>query len=315
MRQSNNLKGALFAFLAFSIYSSHDVIVRYLGGIYSPIQVLFFASLLSFPLLTLMMVQDATPGTLRPLHPRWVAMRSVTMAFGGLSGFYAFSALPMAQVYSILFTVPLLITVLSIPILGEKVGLHRSGAVIVGLIGVLVVVRPGSTEFTLGHASAMLAAVCVATQSVIARRIGQSERQIVMLLYPFAAVFIVMGASLGFVYEPMPFIDFAAVVGIAVLGFIAAFLLIGAYRAGEAAVVAPMQYVQIVWAAIFGALLFDESLDLPTVLGAGIIISSGLYIVAREAFADVSENRPVLRTRSRAISPGTFRIGFFLRRK
>ncbi|GAA6209952.1 DMT family transporter [Cognatishimia sp. WU-CL00825] len=315
MSQSNNLKGAFFAFIAFSIYSSHDVIVRYLGGIYSPIQVLFFASLMSFPLLTLMMVQDATPGTLRPLHPRWIILRSLTMVCGGLSGFYAFSSLPLAQVYSILFTVPLLITILSIPILGEKVGLHRAGAVIVGLIGVLIVVRPGSTEITPGHASAMLAAICVATQSVIARKIGKKERQIVMLLYPFAAVFIVMGASLGFVYKPMPFFDLAAMGTIAVMGFFAAFLLVGAYRAGEAAVVAPMQYIQIVWAAIFGALLFNETLDLPTIIGATVIISSGLYIVAREAFAGVSENRPVLRTRSRALSPGTFRIGFFLRRK
>ncbi len=315
MAISNNLKGALCAFAAFSIYSAHDVIIRFLGGSYAPMQVLFFASLMSFPLLTLMLVQDATPGTLRPVHPWWTALRSAAMALGGLCGFFAFSTLPMAQVYSILFTVPLLITLMSIPILGERVGLHRTFAVILGLVGVIVVVRPGATVFTMGHVAAFIAAICVALQSVIARRIGKEERQIVMMLYPFAAVFLIMGTGLGFVYKPMPLSDFAAMGAISVMGFAAAYLLVMAYRAGEAAFVAPMQYVQIIWAAIYGVLLFDETMDGPTWIGAAIIIASGLYIVAREAFGGGSENRPVLRTRSRAISPGTFRVSQYLKKK
>ncbi len=314
MTQSNNIKGALLSLAAFSTYASHDVVVRILGANYSPMQTLFFASLLSFPLLTLMMVGDKVPHSLRPIHPWWVALRSLNMVGGGLCGFYAFSVLPLAQVYSILFTVPLLITLLAIPILGERVGIHRAGAVVAGLIGVLVVVRPGSTELNLGHLSALIAAFCVASQSVIARRIGNEENSIVMMLYPFAAIFITMGIALGFVYEPMPFVDFAGMGLIAALGFVGAFLLVGAYRAGEAAIVAPMQYSQIVWATIFGLLFFDEVPDMPTYIGAAIIIASGLYIVMREALGGASENTPVLRNRTRAIAPGTFRVGRHLRR-
>lgn len=315
MPESNNIKGALLSLAAFTTYASHDVVVRILGANYAPMQILFFASLLSFPLLTLMMIRDKVPANLRPIHPWWVALRSLNMVGGGLCGFYAFSVLPMAQVYSILFTVPLLITILAIPVLGERVGPHRAGAVLVGLIGVIVVVRPGSTELSLGHLSALLAAICVASQSVIARRIGNEETSIVMMLYPFAAIFLTMGIALGFVYEPMPFIDFIGMGAIAALGFVGAFFLVAAYRAGEAAIVAPMQYSQIVWATIFGLIFFNEKPDLPTFIGAGIIICSGLYIVMREAIGGASENTPVLRSRTRALAPGAYRIGPQLRRK
>lgn len=315
MTPTNNLKGALLSLGAFSVYASHDVIIRYLGGIYAPMQVLFFASLLSFPLLTLMMISSAEETRLRPIHPWWVAARSLTMVGGGVCGFYAFSTLPMAQVYSILFTVPLLITLIAIPVLGERVGIHRAGAVVLGLIGVLIVVRPGAAPLSLGHISGLFAALCVATQSVIARRIGNEESQIVMLLYPFAAILVTMGIAMAFVYKPMPLLDFAAIGAVAVMGFIAAFLLVGAYRAGEAAIVAPMQYSQIVWAIIFGLMFFDEAPDSQTLIGAGVIILSGIYIVVREAVTGNSANTPVLRNRTRAIAPGGFRISHFVRRQ
>lgn len=315
MTPTNNLKGALLSLGAFSIYATHDVIIRYLGGNYSPMQILFFAALLAFPLITLMIVTDGRNSEVRPVHPWWVALRSATMVGGGVFGFFAFASLPMAQVYAMLFTVPLLITLMAIPILGERVGIHRAGAVILGLVGVLIVVRPGADALTLGHLSGFAAALCVALQSVIARRIGNDESQIVMMLYPYAAIFVSMGFALAFVYKPMPLIDFAAVAGITILGFIAAMMLVAAYRSGEAAIVAPMQYSQIVWATVFGTIFFSETPDLQTLLGAGVIIASGIYILVREAVAGNSENTPVLRNRSRAIAPGGFRISQALKRK
>jgi drug/metabolite transporter (DMT)-like permease len=310
-----NLKAVLIALLAFAIYSSHDVVVKYLGALYSPFQIIFFTSLLSFPLVTLMLVRDPTAGNLRPVHPWWLALRSLAMATGATSAFYAFSVLPLAQTYAILFASPLLITLLSIPVLGEKVGLHRALAVLVGLAGVLVVLRPGATDLTLGHLAALVAALANATQSVIVRKIGREERRVVMMLYPLAATFLVMGVALPFVYVPMPVFDLGAMAIVAVFGFIAALCLVLAYTMGEAAVVAPMQYSQIVWAALYGFFLFGESIDRATWIGAGIVIASGLYIVLREALGGRSENTPVLHTRSRSYAPGSFRISQTLRRK
>ena len=95
---SPNAKGALLALLAFGIFSTHDVVVKILGGVYSPFQIVFFSVLLSFPLATVMMMRDANPGTLVPRHPWWLALRTGAAVVTGVSVFYAFSVLPLAQV-------------------------------------------------------------------------------------------------------------------------------------------------------------------------------------------------------------------------
>jgi drug/metabolite transporter (DMT)-like permease len=101
---------------------------------------------------------------------------------------------------------------------------------------------------------------------------------------------------------------------ISALGFVAGLVLISAYKNGDAAIVAPMQYSQIIWASIFGFFIFGETVDRPTVIGAGIIILSGLYIVFREARLGSKSQTPVLRTRSRGATAASFRISPMLRR-
>lgn len=309
-----DLKGILLALAAFGIFATHDVIIKMLGSSYSPFQIIFFAVLLSFPLVTLMLMRDPTSGHLRPVHPWWIALRTAAAVMTGISAFYAFTVLPLTQTYAILFAAPLLITVLSIPILGETVRLRRWLAVIVGLIGVMVVLRPGATVFGLGHAAALTAAVCSALASIIVRKVGQDERTVVLLLYPLVANFVVMACALPFIYVPMPIEHLGLVAVISILGFTAGFLLILAYRHGEAAIIAPMQYSQIIWASAFGYFFFSELPDNATMLGASIIIASGLYIVFRESRPNTSENTPVLRTRSRHETGSTFRISPFIRR-
>jgi len=292
----------------------HDVVVKFLGGVYSPFQIIFFSTLLSFPLITMMLMRDPTPGHLRPVHPWWIALRTVAGVVTGTSAFYAFSVLPLAQTYVVLFAAPLMITVLSIPVLGERVRFRRWMAVIVGLIGVIVVLRPGSAELGLGHIAALTAAFGISLASIIVRKIGQEERSVVLLLYPMIANFTVMAFALPFVYQPMPIGDLGLIGVISVFGFVAGLLLIVAYKNAEASIIAPMQYSQIIWAAVFGALIFDETIDRVTFFGASIVILSGLYIVFRESRASVSENTPVLRTRTRHEVGATFRISPFLRR-
>jgi len=209
---------------------------------------------------------------------------------------------------------PLIITVLSIPILNEKVGLHRWAAVGMGLLGVLVVLRPGTTALGLGHLAALIGAFGGALASVIVRKIGREERAAVLMLYPMVITFLVMGAILPFAYEPMPLPHLGLMVAVSVLGFGAGLCIIAAYRNADAAVIAPMQYSQIIWAAIYGQLLFAEKTDQMTWIGTSIIIASGLYIVVRESMDDNSEHTPVLRTRSRFETGALPRVSTFLRR-
>lgn len=309
----SNTKGVLLALLGFAVFSTHDVIVKYLGASYGPHQILFFSVLFGFPLLSFMLVGDASSGNMRPNHPWWTALRTLSIIISSMCVFYAFSVLPLAETYSILFTVPLMITLLSIPILGERVGIHRGGAVLVGLIGVLIVVQPGATDFTFGHLAALVGAFAASLNSIVVRRIGREERDVVLLLFPLLGSFLVMGALMPFDYKPMPLSDIVAVAILSALGFIALNCMIGAYKAGEAAIVAPMQYSQILWATAFGMLLFDEQPQQWTLIGAGVIIASGMYIVFRESRANISKNTPVLRTRGRIAAGAHIRVGPLLR--
>jgi drug/metabolite transporter (DMT)-like permease len=295
---SGNAAGALLGLGSFGIYATHDALVKLLGGHYAPAQLIFFSVLFSFPLAMLSLMRDPEPGTLRPVHPWWMALRTGASVVCGLSAFYAFSVLPLAQVYAIVFAQPLLITLLAIPVLGERVRLRRGLAVVVGLLGVLIVLRPGSTELTLGHAAALVAAVGGATASIVVRRIGQDERPVVLLIYPMAANLALMALALPWVYRPMEAGHMGLIAALAVLGWVGGVVIIMAYKAGEAVIVAPMQYSQIVWAALYGALFFGEAIDGATAAGAGVVIASGLYIVLREGRA--SSARPVLNTRGRA---------------
>jgi len=309
----SNLRGALLSLAAFGIYATHDVVVKFLGESYSAFQTIFFSGLLGFPLVTMMLMSDRTDGNLLPKHPYWTALRTVSAVLTGIGGFYAFSVLPLAQCYAIFFAMPILITLLAIPILGEKVGLHRGVAIVVGLLGVIVVLRPGSVELGLGHLAALSAAVTGALTSVIIRKIGSDERPILLMLYPMVANFVVAGLALPFVYLPMPVTHFGLLAAMSAMSLLAGMLIIAAYRTAPAIIVAPMQYSQILWAAVYGWLFFNEQVDLWTGVGTGIIIASGIHIVLREGKPQVSENRPVLENRSRFETGAFPRISLLMR--
>ena len=297
---SPNLRGALLSLAAFGIYATHDVVVKFLGGGYSAVQIIFFSGLLSFPLVSVMLLGDKRDGNLMPRHPWWSALRAIAATVTGLMGFYAFSKLPLAQCYAIFFAMPLLITLMAIPMLGERVGMRRGIAVIVGLLGVLIVLRPGSGEgFTLGHLAALGAATTGSLSSIIVRKIGRDERSVVLMLYPMVLTFVATGALMPFVYQPMPVGDMALTAVMAFLGTLGALASIAAYRIAPAVIVAPMQYSQIIWAVIYGWMFFDEGVDFYTAVGSTVIILSGIYIVLREGTPLVSQNRPVLENRSR----------------
>lgn len=135
------------------------------------------------------------------------------------------------------------------------------------------------------------------------------------MLYPMMANFVLMGVALPFVYVPMTLPDLVGTLAMSILVNLAGLCMIVAYKKGDAAIVAPMQYSQIIWATIFGVLLFSEFPDAMTLLGAAIIIASGLIIVFREGTKDASETTPVLRTRSRFETGTAARLSPTLRKR
>ncbi|MEP3427293.1 MAG: DMT family transporter [Roseibium sp.] len=293
---TTTLRGFGFALLAFAIFSTHDAIIKSLGGSYSVFQIIFFSMLFAFVPMSIIMLADRAVDNFRPHHPWLVLLRSGLAIVAMSCAFYAFTTLPMAEVYALLFATPLLVTALSVPLLGETVRFQRWAAVIVGLIGVMIVLRPGVSDFTLGHAAALVAACASSMASILIRKIGGEERSAVLILYPMTASLIVMSLLMPSVYRPVSLPDLGLMASVGFLSVIAQLCVIFAYRAAPAAVVAPLQYSQMLWATFFGVFFFYETPDFYVALGSVVIISSGMFVVWRESRENVSMRRPVTRT-------------------
>ena len=292
----SDLRSALMALLAFGLFASHDALVKILGSQYSIFQIIFFSGLFAFVPVTLMMTADKAADNFRPHRPWLLAARMTTGVISMACAFYAFTRLSLAETYALLFATPLLITVLAVPLLGEVVRLRRWIAVLVGLAGVLVVLRPGAADLNLGHLAALTAACGSALSAIIIRKVGGAERPAVLILFPMFANIGVMALMLPQVYQPVELADLALMASVGLLAMLAQLSIIAAYRSAPAVVVAPVQYSQILWATLFGYLIFNDVPDKWVFIGAGIIILSGLFVVLRESTEDVSEKRPVLRT-------------------
>lgn len=276
------VQGALLSLAAFGLFALVDMSIKFLGGDYSPFQIMFFVTLMTCPVALAYAMADGAEQSLRPRRPGLTALRCVGVVINGVLGTYAFTVLPLAQCYAIFFTMPLMIALLSVPFLGERIDLPRGIAVVVGLVGVIIALDPSRAELQWGHLAAMVAAVVGATNYLIIRMSGGVERAVVLQIYPLLAQLVVAGAVLPFVHVPMPAADLGLTALMGLAGFVGYLFIIAAYRRAPAIVVAPMQYSQILWAAVIGALYFGEVMTAQTVFGTALIIAAGVVIVARQ---------------------------------
>lgn len=294
-REPSVLKGIVLALVGFATFSCHDVLVKILHE-YSVFQIIFFAMMFGYVPFSLARIFDARAISLHPKNFWLVFFRALFMVGGLVFAFLAFSLVPLVQAYVLLFTTPVLISLLAIPFLGEKIHATRGISIVMGLIGVIVVLRPTPDNFNLGHLCGIAAALSNSAAAIISRKIGNLEHSATLILTPLILNILVSGGMLYFVYIPMPLGDLALMFLIGILGLLAQLAILWGYRIAPAAVVAPMQYSQMIWAILFGYLFFSESIDRVAMLGVVITVLSGVMIVWRES--QVSDNQPVLSTRN-----------------
>ena len=169
-----------------------------MGTTYSVFQIIFFATLFSFIPISALMLADKKSGTFRPKNLILVTTRSLFQVVGFICAFFSFTALELAEAYSLLFVTPLLITVFASLFLGEVIRLRRMIALGFGFLGVMIVLRPGFSLFELGHLTAILASFCASMAFIILRKIGQIERSASVILVPMFTTLIVSGLFLRF---------------------------------------------------------------------------------------------------------------------
>lgn len=276
------LRGALLGAAAMGIFACYDLAIKFLGTAYHPFQIMFFTGLAAVPFIILQLVWAREVGDYRPKLPRLTAARcAVALLQGGL-GTYVFTALPIAQAYAVFFTMPLMIALLGAWTLNEPIRPASLIAILVGFAGVLVALNPfaaGAPPLEIAHLLAVGAAIAGALNFVIMRKTAPIERAAVLIIYPTLSQLAVVALALPFVYQPMPIAHHMLTWVMAVFGIGGTYVIVAAYAAAPAAVVAPMQYTQIIWASIGSYLIFGEVVTPVMALGIAVIIASGVYLL------------------------------------
>jgi S-adenosylmethionine uptake transporter len=275
-------RGIAFAVLAFAIFSCADAAVKWLSATHSIFQIIFLSTLFAFVPVAALVRREGGLAVLRPRHPGLVALCPLLLAADMVLVFFAFTRLPLADAYTMLFTTPMLVTALSVRLLGERVGWRRWTAVAVGFGGVLIVLRPGFADLDLGHVAALASSLFFALSLIVARRIGGSESGSTLLVSMMLALLVVTAPVPPAVYVDSTPADLAMLAAIGLLMGLGHLGLIQALRLAPSAVVAPFHYSQIVWAIVFGLLLFGNRPSPWVIAGSAVIIASGLYILWRE---------------------------------
>jgi len=283
------IKGIALGFLAYGLFAFGDAAVKALAGKLSVFEIGFFGALFAGAVLPFMRpAGQRWRDALRPKRPGLVMLRAASGLLAGLLGIFAFTRLPFAEVYAIVFLAPSFVTILSILLLKEHVGWPRWAALPLGLAGVLLVVRPGFEAVAPAHFAAVGVALCTATTVLILRTLGPVESRATLLAYALAAAIIVNGALMlpTFRWPTAP--EFLLLAAAGLLSATAQLGLMFATRLAAASSIAPTQYSQMVWAVAIGAIVFAEIPDQLALAGIMLIIASGAFAFLRQPPARVT---------------------------
>jgi drug/metabolite transporter (DMT)-like permease len=262
-----------------------DTAVKWLAKGYSPLQIGFVRYLMGLCIAVGIATRAGGIGTLRTRRIGGHLLRSALNLTTMLSFYYALRLLPLADSIAINFAAPLFVTALSGPMLGEHVGIRRWLAVAFGFAGVLLAVQPSPGGISPGAALALLSGLTWALTIVTSRQISGTESSHTILFYYSLAVVVVLGAAMPSLWIEPSFHDWIWFIVVGISGSFGQFCYNQAFRYGEASLVAPLDYLSIVWATLFGFAIFG---DIPSWLvlgGAACIVASSIYIAHREAKA------------------------------
>jgi drug/metabolite transporter (DMT)-like permease len=266
------------------VFAAQDGLSRHLAGEYNVLMVVmirywFFAA---FVLALAARQPGGLAAALRPRHPLLQFTRGLLLAGEICLVVLAFTLLGLVATHAIFACCPLLVAALSGPVLGERVGWRRWTAIGIGFIGILVILRPGAAVFSPWALVALGGAFVFATYSLLTRYVSRADSATVSFFWTG----IVGGAAMTAVglwfWEPMALRDWGWMAMLCCTGVLGHFLLIKAYEVAEASAVQPFAYLQLVFATVMGVMVFDETLTVPVVVGAAIVVAAGLFTLWRQ---------------------------------
>lgn len=285
MRSSGTtaLRGIACSVGAVSIFSIQDVIIKQLSGTLSVLEIVCFRSFVALPTVVLIAALTTGLGSLRAVRADRQLLRSVLMLMSYTSYYVAISLLPLADAIAIAFASPLFVALLSGFVLRERIDRTSIAMILVGFVGVLLIVRPGSSAFQPGSLVALFAAFINAVVNMYTRRLGETDSSAAISLWTMIIFFIGSGLSLPFDFVQPAAGDYALFAVCGVIGGTGHVLVALAYRTAPASTVAPFDYTAILWGVLFGFLFFADLPDAIDFAGIILLIASGLVLVRRAA--------------------------------
>ena len=283
------LRATWLMLAAVACFAGMDTSMKLLSADYPPLQVSALRGLSSLPFVLVWVMSTKGLASIRPV--RW-GLHLVRGALGiaMIAGFvYGLARLPLSSTYAITFIAPLLVTALAVPLLGEQVGPRRWLAIGAGMLGVLVILRPGGDVFSLAGLSVLLATFGGAASAITVRVLTRSDTTQSMVVWMLVLLGLGAGVMAWPSWQPIQPSDWAIVVMLGAFGACGQILLTEAFRLGEASRIAPLEYTALLWSLGIDLALWGVLPDALTWLGAAIIIASGLYLIRRERVHDVTE--------------------------
>ena len=280
--QDRPLRGIAFMVTAFTCVGVTDALSKAGVALMPTTQMLAIRSVMVLLMMSPWIVRAGGLAVFRTQNLREHAIRIVLSLVSMFSFFEALRHLELATAIAIGFVAPLIMTAISVPLLGERVGLHRWSAILVGFVGALVILQPGAEGFQPGALLCLLAAATWAASMVYVRRLARMDSDVTMLVYQNTAVMLVMGGLAPFFWEPIGLGALTLTAGMAASVVTGQWFMFRAFRCAPVGLIAPFQYLELLWAAIFGWVIWSEAPDPSVWFGAAILVASGLYVIWRE---------------------------------
>lgn len=283
MPESGNLRSILAMVAAVGFFSLMDAVMKLLAGAYPPMQVAALRGLSALPFVILYVAWLRAGRAL--VRVRWPlhllrAVISVTMLYLFA---YGIRELPLAEAYTLFFVAPLLISLLSIPVLGERVRPAHWVAIGVGMLGVVVAMRPNHEAFlSLGALAVLGSAACYALSAITGRLLSRTDASVSLVFWTTASMAVGAGLLSWPGWVPVQMGHAWLILALAITGFLGQVCITEAFRHGQAAVVAPFEYTALAWGVGLDWLLWQTFPDAYTWGGGAIVVACGLYLLRRE---------------------------------
>jgi drug/metabolite transporter (DMT)-like permease len=269
--------------LAVAAFSGMDFTLKLFAAHYPPMEIAFLRGLASLPFMVLPALLRGRYRDLRPTRFGMHLLRGVLMVIMLWGFIYAVRTLSLANAYSIYLAEPLIVTALAVPLLGDRVSWRNWAAVCVGMLGVIVILRPSTSGLaSLGSLAALVSATAYALSVIALRVITRTDTTTSVIVWTVGLMTLMTGLMAVPQWKPLAHEHWVWLVGLGVFGALGQHLLTDAFRSAPPSVVAPFEYTALIWGILIDWVVWSV-LPLPRVyLGGGIVIASGLYLIWSE---------------------------------